>query len=233
VGATGQERDDETVGGATGQVSSRLISVARWETRSTRRARTRSSSASSGHSSAGSVEGLGARGPRSLHLRLSQTPGRRPRAGTRARAHRRQPTVPAGTRLRGARSTAVRSEGPSSSAIRSASSTSSFLPPPRRSPCPANEQRARSRTERCRHRVDVCYPILLPQSARRTALGRARKANRPLLRAIQKGCRSSGGTLCGLGDDTEGVAWRVDAVVFLGEVKVPVGVEVAVADQGA
>lgn len=37
-----------------------------------------------------------------------------------------------------------------------------LLPPPRRSPCPANEQRARSRTERCRHRVDVCYPILLP-----------------------------------------------------------------------
>ena len=41
------------------------------------------------------------------------------------------------------------------------------------------------------------------------------------------------GDLCGLGDDAEGVAWRVDAVVFLGEVKVPVGVEVAVADQGA
>src|SRR5450755_3188074 len=66
----------------------------------------------------------------------------------------------------------------------------------------------------------------------------------PLLRPAQRllgrprperiGCRSSVGTsLCGLGDDTEGVAWRVDAVVFLGEVKVPVGVEVAVADQGA
>jgi hypothetical protein len=39
--------------------------------------------------------------------------------------------------------------------------------------------------------------------------------------------------LCAVGDDTEGVAWRVDAVVFLGEVEVPVGVEVAVADQGA
>jgi hypothetical protein len=39
--------------------------------------------------------------------------------------------------------------------------------------------------------------------------------------------------LRGLRDDTEGVAWRVDAVVVLGEVKVPVGVEVAVADQGA
>src|SRR5450755_3413127 len=48
------------------------------------------------------------------------------------------------------------------------------------------------------------------------------------------GCRSSVGTsLCGLGDDTEGVAWRVDAVVFLGEVIVPAGVEIAVADQGA
>jgi hypothetical protein len=42
-----------------------------------------------------------------------------------------------------------------------------------------------------------------------------------------------GRDLRGLRDDAEGVAWRVDAVVFLGEVKVPVGVEVAVADQGA
>src|SRR5664279_3771014 len=40
-------------------------------------------------------------------------------------------------------------------------------------------------------------------------------------------------TLCGLGDDTEGVAWCVDAAVFLGEVIFPVGVEVAVADHGA
>jgi hypothetical protein len=35
------------------------------------------------------------------------------------------------------------------------------------------------------------------------------------------------------GDDAEGVAWGVDAAAFLGEVKVPVGVEVAVADERA
>lgn len=47
------------------------------------------------------------------------------------------------------------------------------------------------------------------------------------------GCGSSGGTSRGLWDDVLGVAGLVDAVTFLGEVVVPVVVEVAVAADGA
>ena len=52
-------------------------------------------------------------------------------------------------------------------------------------------------------------------------------------RAKSFGCGSSGRTSRGLWDDVLGVAGLVDAVTFLGEVVVPVVVEVAVAADGA
>jgi hypothetical protein len=47
------------------------------------------------------------------------------------------------------------------------------------------------------------------------------------------GCGSPGVTLCRLGDDAEGVAGSVDAAAFLGQVEVPVLIEVVVGDEGA
>ena len=46
---------------------------------------------------------------------------------------------------------------------------------------------------------------------------------------ISHGCGSSEGTLCGLRNGVVGVAGLVDALLFLGEVVTPVGVEVVVA----
>ena len=46
------------------------------------------------------------------------------------------------------------------------------------------------------------------------------------------GCGSPGVTLCRLGDDAEGVG-RVDSAAFLGQVEVPVLIEVVVTDEGA
>jgi hypothetical protein len=71
----------------------------------------------------------------------------------------------------------------------------------------------------------------------RVAWKRSRSASGPGDRngrtGIRFGCRFLGGSSGGLGDEAEGVAWGVDAAAFLGEVKVPVGVEVAVADERA